>query len=98
VVTIYAAINRRSKKRYIGSTEQVPEARWGQHKRELRRGIHHAKALQADWNEHGEGAFLFAVLRVVTTKERRWAEQQEIDAWVAAHGREALYNETTLVH
>jgi hypothetical protein len=49
---------------YIGSSDNV-RRRWKSHKAELRRGRHHNAALQADWNEHGEAVFTFAVLEEV---------------------------------
>jgi hypothetical protein len=97
VVIIYAIINKVTKARYIGSTGREPEVRWRDHKRLLKRGTHHALPLQKAWNEYGERAFVFATVRAVTTPERKWAEQREIDLWVEQHGREMLYNGTLTV-
>lgn len=48
-------------KRYIGSSVSVM-ARWSRHVRELRRGVHANKKLQACWNKYGEQSFSHAVL------------------------------------
>jgi group I intron endonuclease len=46
---------------YIGSSKHADERRQ-QHINALRRGDHHCKAMQADFDAHGEAAFEFMVL------------------------------------
>lgn len=49
---------------YIGCTTAFTKRR-GQHLRELRKGIHHNRYLQAAWSRYGENCFRFFVLEEV---------------------------------
>lgn len=50
------------------------------HRSELRKGAHHSPYLQASWNKHGEGAFVFEVLERCEAPELTQREQHWIDA------------------
>lgn len=52
------AITNGAGRQYVGSTRN-PAYRLGKHRRMLRAGTHHCKALQEAWNAHGAGAFEF---------------------------------------
>lgn len=69
---------------YIGSSDNV-RRRWKSHKAQLRRGVHHNRLLQADWNEAGEAVFTFAVLEEVANPDDLIViEQRYLDAAMAA--------------
>lgn len=65
---------------YIGSTVNLAQ-RWGRHRRELRRGVHKNRNMQASWNKHGEAAFTFETIENVpnvtqlVAAEQRWLDQ-----------------------
>ena len=58
---IYEILNTINGKRYIGSAVNFNE-RWMNHKKMLKKGIHHSIHLQRAWNNHGGGSFEFSVL------------------------------------
>ena len=45
----YHIINTKNKKEYIGITEKIPEERFNQHKKMLRKNNHPNYKLQFDW-------------------------------------------------
>lgn len=65
MVGIYKIKNKVNHKVYIGESINV-KARWSNHRSDLRKGTHHSKYLQADWNRYGEKAFKFSIV------ERFW--------------------------
>ena len=58
---IYAIINKRNNKKYIGESMDISR-RWEEHKRDLNLNCHHNYKLQNDWNKFGEDNFEFRVL------------------------------------
>jgi len=64
---------------YIGSSQRI-ELRWGEHKSELRSGVHHSRHLQRCWAKYGEDRFKFEVLELVDgdplAAEQRWLDQE----------------------
>ena len=62
---IYAIINIKSNKIYVGSTGRSFRERWNGHKTRLRRRHHGNHYLQRSWDKHGESAFEFIVLEYV---------------------------------
>lgn len=60
---IYMIKNLINEKVYIGKSINVP-CRLNQHKRELRRNVHHNKYLQRSWNKYGENNFVFTEIEV----------------------------------
>ena len=75
---VYAFVNRTSGKFYIGSAMNL-NARWNQHKTDLRRGVHVNPHLQASWNKYGGACFEFWVLERVSVDELLDREQSFID-------------------
>jgi hypothetical protein len=73
---IYEIRNVRNNRAYIGKSTDI-RTRWQQHRHELRCGRHINKALQADWNEHGEEAFTFAVAEEVADESRLFEVEGE---------------------
>lgn len=61
---------------YIGSSMSIRQ-RWTTHKSWLRNGRHNVPRLQADWGEHGEAAFDFALVTVAELAADRYAREQE---------------------
>lgn len=71
-------------RRYIGSSGNISERFW-RHRTRLRHGKHHIALMQQDWNEYGEAAFTFIVLREIADPDKRFdAEQAGIDEARAA--------------
>lgn len=64
---------------YVGSAVSL-RARWDQHRRELRRSMHHNAHLQFAWEKYGEAGFEFTVLELVEAVDLLCAEQRWIDA------------------
>lgn len=58
IVGVYQIRNRINGKRYIGESVSIAK-RFAEHKRDLRKGNHHCKRLQADWKRYPEIAFKF---------------------------------------
>ena len=46
------------------------ESKWNRHKMELKFGNHRNRELQKDWNEYGEGNFVFEVLSELKKSEK----------------------------
>ena len=79
VTGIYKIINLLNSKVYIGKSKTVFE-RIYQHKRTLRKGIHHNNHLQKSWDKYGEENFVFEVVEEcdvekLTIREIYWIEQ-----------------------
>lgn len=73
---VYRIINRKTGRIYIGSAK-IFKSRYYQHIGSLRKGTHHNKFLQNDFNKCSSEDFLFEVIEVVngSTIERRNKEQ-----------------------
>lgn len=67
---------------YIGSTTKIRK-RWGWHRNDLRRGVHHNRHLQFAWNKYGEHCFEFEILEMVMfaehlhEREQYWLDQYQ---------------------
>lgn len=67
---------------YVGSTSSKTD-RWGAHRRDLRKGKHHAPHLQNTWTKHGEDAFEFVVLEVCSGTDLKSLLKEREDHWIA---------------
>ena len=76
---IYCIRNQVNGRCYVGGTTDQ-RARWKNHRRELRHGIHHCRALQHDWDQFGEAAFEFHWLETVPESQLVAREQFYLDA------------------
>lgn len=78
---IYQIRNLLNGRVYIGSSKEF-KSRYRHHLTSLKRGTHHSKFLQNDFDKCGSEAFVFEVLEVVigSLEEIRSIEQQYIDA------------------
>lgn len=67
---------------YIGSTTKIRK-RWGWHRNDLRRGVHHNRHLQFAWNKYGEQCFEFEILEMVMfaeylhDREQHWLDHYQ---------------------
>lgn len=76
---VYAITHLDSTRVYIGSSVNVPR-RWSSHRRDLRRGTHPNRYLQAAWTKYGEQAFAFAVVEecppgLLVQREQAWLDE-----------------------
>lgn len=86
---IYKIRNVVNGKFYVGSAVDT-RTRFRQHRRLLRKNIHHCKHLQAAWNKYGEDAFRFEVVEYVSGREE--LEPRE-EVWLVEHaGQPYCYN------
>lgn len=74
---VYRIVNTSNDKAYVGSSLNL-DGVWNKHKFMLDIGSHDNKALQADWNQYGEGGFRFEVLEQIKPEEDFVAEVQEL--------------------
>ncbi len=80
---IYQIRNLSNERIYIGSAKEF-KSRFVTHISSLRKGTHHNKFLQNDFNKCGEEAFVFEVLEVIEGEsrfERLLVEQKYIDVY-----------------
>lgn len=80
---VYAILNWKTGRRYIGSTQRVPEARWKEHQVLLRRGKHNKK-FQAAWDTYGPNVWEVQVLEYAgfaTNAELLRSEQYYLDTF-----------------
>ena len=88
---IYAIVNKKSRKVYIGSTNNF-ERRWKDHRKGAVKGTHWNRHFQSAWNKYGEDAFEFGVLEYLDNLEELFlAEQFWMDIY-REEGKE-LYNQ-----
>jgi group I intron endonuclease len=62
---------------YIGSTVSFSK-RFGTHRRELKKGEHHCRALQRAYDKYGEHAFTYAKIAIVPASNLLTAEQVQM--------------------
>lgn len=72
---IYKIQHIESGKLYVGSAKNI-ESRWGEHFRQLRRGVHHSAKLQRAWNKYGSEMFSFSVLEEVKDPSKLLEREQ----------------------
>ena len=75
---IYAITNLSNGHRYIGSSIDIYR-RWGQHRRQLRKGTHSNQILQRAWDKYSEDTFEFSILLVCGKDDTLLNEQQFLD-------------------
>ena len=59
---IYQIKNKETGRVYIGASTKIP-SRWTGHRRDLRRGQHHSKDMQQDYDTHGLESFEFEIIQ-----------------------------------
>lgn len=78
---IYAIVNLKTGKKYIGSSTNFSRRKY-KHIRTLRKNIHHSQRLQNSWNKHGEEAFRFVILEKITdNRDIKQVEQVYLDTY-----------------
>jgi len=77
---IYEILNLVNGKRYIGSAVYL-RRRWGVHRRALRKGSHHSRALQRAWIKYGSDAFVFKPLLICAAKDLIFYEDRCFDGY-----------------
>lgn len=89
---IYKIRNLLNQNFYVGSSINN-RVRFRQHRRLLRKGVHHCKHLQAAWNKYGEDVFVFEVVEVVDVRTELALLQTVENRWLLAHvGKAHCYN------
>lgn len=64
LIGIYCIRNTVTNKVYIGQSKNII-TRWNNHISTLRKGNHPVTALQLEWNQYGENAFVFSVIKLI---------------------------------
>jgi len=85
---VYKIINTSNNRIYIGSAKTFKTRHQG-HLTSLRKGTHHNKYLQNDFNKCGEDAFEFHVIEIIDGEqaERLLIEQKHIDKYYDSQDR-----------
>ena len=65
---VFLIRNTANDKAFVDSSTNIP-GKINRHKFSLNAGVHRSKALQADWNEFGETAFVFETLEPVEPRQ-----------------------------
>lgn len=82
---IYGIRRKETGDLYVGSAVCIQE-RWYEHRKDLRRGVHHCRYLQRAWTKYGEAAFEFLIIEEIEDKDALLdAEQAHIDALKPAY-------------
>lgn len=89
---VYKITNIITNKIYIGSSNDIYR-RWGEHKRMLKRKVHHSIHLQYSWDKYGCNNFIFEILEECITDLRFIREQFYFDTLLKA--QEYINNEST---
>ena len=74
---IYSITCKINNRKYIGQSKDIA-SRWKTHLYQLRRGEHHTKSLQEDWNKFTYEDFVFQVELICTKK---YLTEKEIEIW-----------------
>lgn len=93
VGVIYAIVNLRNGKKYIGSTVRY-RLRYREHRLMLKRGEHHARHLQRSYSKHGKDNFVMIPLEVFSGVDKQTLIDKE-QRWVNRYAARQLYNTTT---
>lgn len=95
-VGVYAIVNTKNSRFYIGSTSYFSVSSAGRriggfrkrgcdHRSYLRRGVHHCRFLQRDWDSVGEAFFEFRILEVCSDEEATAQSVLDVeDIWLAS--------------
>ena len=86
---IYEILNKKTNKKYIGSTSESFKKRFNLHKYHLRNNKHKNSHLQYSWNKYGEGEFDFNIIEVCINKESVLDREQY---YIDREDFENLYN------
>jgi group I intron endonuclease len=81
---VYQIRNTINGKVYIGSATRRIAGRWIEHRKHLKKGIHHSRHLQRAWDTHGQDAFVFEVIENCAAEDCICIEQKHIDSKAAA--------------
>lgn len=92
MIGIYKIENTVNGKVYIGQSVDIKK-RWKAHRSELCNNTHDNIYLQADWNEYGEGAFTFEVIKKCRSIKLNEWERHYISFYEACD-RSKGYNRT----
>lgn len=88
---VYAIVNVRNGKRYVGSASRSFAGRREEHWNALCREGHFNRHLQAAWNKYGPAAFVFQILERCRPEQCLEREQVWLDAY-RSYEREHGYN------
>lgn len=86
---VYEIVHVPSGRRYVGASKDL-QTRFRQHRTDLRRGIHHCKALQDAWSGADEGCFEFVVSCACAPED---LEAFERALWLARRRENTFFND-----
>lgn len=72
-----------NQKVYVGQTGNI-HRRWGNHRYDLRYGVHKNKYLQTEWDLYGEDKFSFNILEECSRTDLQAKEKEWIDKYDSA--------------
>lgn len=87
---IYKIVNKVNGKYYIGSSKNIINYRWNQHKNLLLKNKHYNDYLQFAWNKYGKDNFDFIIVEKVPKLDLLIVEQKYLD--IAQNEKEKCYN------
>ena len=87
---IYIILNKINNKYYIGSSNNIIEIRWKDHKSKLKNNNHINSKLQHAWNKYGEENFEFHIVDLIEESQLLIVEQKYLD-YAKLH-KERIYN------
>lgn len=86
---IYEILNKKTNKKYIGSTSESFRKRFNLHKYHLKNNKHKNSHLQYSWNKYGEEEFSFNIIEVCTDRKSVLDREQY---YIDIEDFENLYN------
>lgn len=88
---IYAIVNLKNGKKYIGSATNFSSRR-SRHLSMLKKGIHHSQSLQHSWNKNNPEDYKFIILEKLTQEEDKLVKEQYYMDYYKSYNRKFGYN------
>jgi len=88
---IYAIVNLKNGKKYIGSATNFSNRR-SRHLRMLKDGIHHSQSLQHSWNKNNPEDYKFIILEKLSPEEDKLIREQYYMDYYKSYNKKFGYN------